>query len=144
MVAVHGPMEELDTPVDEVMTDRVRTVDATRSVREAADVFAAEGIGSVVVEWDGGRGILTKTDIVAGISDGVDPNGAAVSELMSTPVVTVDRGADLQEAVDRMGEEGIKRLVVTGAGEPVGMLTTTDLVAELSPDLDRIVEMFTG
>lgn len=133
-------MEQLDTPVAEVMTEGVRTVDPGASAREVSTVLASEGIGSVVVA--DGRGILTKTDVVAGLSEAVDPDATPASVLMSSPLVTVDPDATLQAAVDRMGEEGIKRLVVTDGEEPVGILTTTDVVEALSPDLDQIVGMF--
>jgi predicted transcriptional regulator len=42
-----------------------------------------------------------------------------------------------------MVEHGIKRLVIDGQARSVGILTTTDVLQELSPDLDRVVEMFT-
>ncbi len=55
---------------------------------------------------------------------------------------TSDPGAPLEEAIDTMVEHSIKRLVVDGQADGVGILTTTDVMQELSPDLDRVVEMF--
>jgi signal-transduction protein with cAMP-binding, CBS, and nucleotidyltransferase domain len=135
-------MDQLETQVSESMNNSVRTVPGWLSPREAAAVFDTEDIGSVVVETAAGNGILTKTDIVAGLSTGIDPDKTSVSELMSAPPISIDRDATLRQAVDTMSEHGIKRLLVEEAGTPVGMLTTTDVVDELSPDLDRIVDMF--
>ncbi len=110
----------------------------------AAELLVAEGIGSVVVsDGDtGAAGVVTKTDIVDSVSEGVASETTPVSTLMSCPPVTVGIGADLQTAVDRMADNGIKRLVVEDDGEMAGIVTTTDVVTELSPDLDAIVGMF--
>jgi signal-transduction protein with cAMP-binding, CBS, and nucleotidyltransferase domain len=137
-------MDTLDTPVREVMTDSVLTVDGRVSASEVAEVLVSEGIGSVVVSGDtaGATGVVTKTDIVDGVRDGMDPKTTPVSALMSSPPVTVSAGAELQTAVDRMAANGIKRLLVEDGGDATGVITTTDVVADLSPDLDTIVGMF--
>ncbi len=45
---------------------------------------------------------------------------------MSDEVVTVDAGASLREAVERMLREGVGSVVVTRDGTPAGILTETD------------------
>jgi len=135
-------MNSLDTPVGQVMTRPVKTVDRELTVRDVSKLFASETVGSVVVETEYGRGILTKTDIIAGLRDGIDPDTTPVGDLMTTPVKTIDPSTPLEEAIDTMVEHSIKRLVVDGQASSVGILTTTDVMQELSPDLDRVVEMF--
>ncbi|WP_336337665.1 CBS domain-containing protein [Haloarcula brevis] len=135
-------MNALDTPVEQVMTKPVKTVDRELTVRDVSKLLAGEAVGSVVVETEYGRGILTKTDVIGGLRDGIDPDTTPVGDLMTTPVKTIGRNASLEEAVDTMVEHGIKRLVVDGQTTCVGVLTTTDVMRELSPDLDRVVEKF--
>jgi CBS domain-containing protein len=135
-------MNSLDTHVEQVMTKPVKTVGRERTVRDVSKLLASEAVGSVVVETEYGRGILTKTDIINGLSDGLDPDATPVGDLMSTPVKTISATASLETAIDTMVEHGIKRLVVDGQADCVGILTTTDVMHELSPDLDRVVEMF--
>jgi len=136
-------MNSLDTRVEQVMTTPVKTVDRELVVRDVSKLLASEGVGSVVVETEYDRGILTKTDIIDGVGDGIDPDATPVGELMSTPIRTVDPSVRLEEAVDTMVEHDIKRLVVDGRTDCVGILTTTDVMQELSPDLDQVIEMFT-
>lgn len=135
-------METLDTSIEAVMTSPIRTVDGRLSVRDVSSVLLTEQVGSVVVEDSETVGILTKTDIVAGLDDGVDPDATPVSALMSAPLRTITTEATLQDAVDTMAEADVKRLVVERDDERVGIVTTTDVVSELSPDLDQIVDMF--
>ncbi|MGB9954473.1 cyclic nucleotide-binding/CBS domain-containing protein [Haloarcula marismortui] len=135
-------MNSLDTPVEQVMTKPVKTVDRELSVRDVSKLLASEAVGSVVVETEYGQGILTKTDIITGLRDGIDPDTTPVGDLITTPVKTIEAGAPLEEAIDTMVEHSIKRLVIDGQTDGVGILTTTDVMQELSPDLDRVVEMF--
>lgn len=135
-------MDELDKQVESVMTDTVRTIREHESVRVAADVLTTERIGSVVVIGSSGRGILTKTDIVAGISEGIDPDHTSVHELATTDLITSSPDATLGEAVDVMADNSIKRVIVEEDGVPVGVLSSTDIMSELSIDLDEIVATF--
>jgi CBS domain-containing protein len=131
---------EFETPVRDVMTDPVRTVEGDASVRAVAGIMIGEAIGSVVVTTP--TGIVTKTDVVTAVHRDVDLDGTAVSEVMTTEVVTVAPDDDLQTVVDRMASHGIKRLVVEADSEFVGIVTVTDLAGAFAIDLDSVIGMF--
>jgi CBS domain-containing protein/predicted RNA-binding Zn-ribbon protein involved in translation (DUF1610 family) len=130
-------MDSLDTPVEVSMSDPVETVDPDCTAREAAAILTATGIGSVVVVGpDRPPGVVTKTDLVAGLADGIDPDGASVASLATRPLVTVTPDATLRDAVDAMAREGVKRVLVVddGTDDVRGVLSTTDLVATVADD----------
>ncbi|MDS0293058.1 CBS domain-containing protein [Halogeometricum luteum] len=52
-----------------------------------------------------------------------------VRQIMSSPVVTVDAGATLRDAVGEMLERGVGSVIVVDAG-PVGIVTRTDALRE--------------
>jgi CBS domain-containing protein len=52
-----------------------------------------------------------------------------VRQIMSSPVVTVDAGATLHDAVREMLERGVGSVVVVDSG-PVGIVTRTDALRE--------------
>ncbi|MBB6647277.1 rubrerythrin-like domain-containing protein [Halobellus ruber] len=133
-------MDRHEQPIHEIMTTPVRSVTADTPAREAASVLLEEGIGSVVVA--DADGIVTKTDLLAGIEE--QRLEAPVSELMTDPVVTVSPDADVQTAIDRMHEYEIKRLVVESGTEAVGIVSTTDLRRALATDLDSVIGLFAG
>lgn len=133
-------MNDRDQPIDEIMTEPVRSVTADTPTREVAAILFEEGIGSVVV--GPADGIVTKTDLLAGIRE--NRLEAPVSELMTTPVVTISRDTDLQTAIDRMNEYEIKRLVVEAGGDAVGVVSTTDIRVALSTHPDAAIDMFAG
>ncbi|WP_136715651.1 CBS domain-containing protein [Halorientalis salina] len=116
-----------DTPVSEIMSSPVKTVERETTIDDIARVFAEEGVGSLVIGENPIEGIITEHDVVKSIGNGQDPQSTTVEELMSDPVVTIRPSDTVENAGDRMGNNGVKKLPVTEGGEPVGIVTTTDL-----------------
>ena len=123
----------VETPVTEIMSTPVERIDRSDSVSAAAQALTDQGIGSLVVGTDEIEGIITESDIVASVASRVDPE-TQVTELLSDPVVTITSDATVSEAGAQMGEHNIKRLSVTEGvgGDPIGIVTTTDLAGYLS------------
>jgi CBS domain-containing protein len=121
------PEETHETPVSEIMSSPVVTVAGETTIAEAAGVLADQHIGSLVVGEDIIEGIVTETDIVRAVGDDLDLDTTPVADLMSDPVVTIRPHESVQVAGERMGHNGVKKLPVTENGEPVGIVTTTDL-----------------
>ena len=118
-------MEE--TPVEEIMTSPVVTVTADTPVAEAAGVLAEKHIGSLVVGEDIVDGIVTETDVVQAVGEGLDLESTTVGDVCTDPVVTIRPTESIRVAGERMGHNAVKKLPVTESGEPVGIVTTTDL-----------------
>jgi CBS domain-containing protein len=116
-----------ETPVSEIMSSPVITVTQDTTVAEAAGILADEHVGSLVVGDDIIEGIVTETDIVRAVGDGLDLSATTVADIMSDPVVTIRPHEAVRTAGERMGHNGVKKLPVTENGKPVGIVTTTDL-----------------
>ncbi|MDH5443179.1 MAG: CBS domain-containing protein, partial [Hadesarchaea archaeon] len=54
-----------------------------------------------------------------------------VSQIMSSPVVTLDKDQPLANAIDLMRRNEISRLVALEAGKIVGMITEKDIAREM-------------
>jgi len=131
-------MNRLDTAISEIMSSPVQTTARETPVADVAETLLTKEIGSVVVgDIDG---IATKTDLLRAIqADGIS---APVGTVMTELVITVTPNATVQTAVNRMQEQQIKHLVVETDGEPVGIVTTSDLAARLATVPDSISSMF--
>lgn len=116
-----------DTPVSDIMNSPVRMVDGETTIAAAARDLTEHGIGSLVVGEERIEGIVTETDIVASVGEGIDPTSTPVSALMSDPVVTIRPTDSVGTAGERMGKNTVKKLPVTEDGRAVGIVTTTDL-----------------
>lgn len=120
-------MSEKETAVEEIMSSPVATVTSDTTITEAANVLRENSIGSLVVGDDIIEGIATETDIVGAVGEGLDLDTTPVEEIMTDPVVTVRPHEPVYVAGERMGHNAVKKLPVTKDGEPVGIVTTTDL-----------------
>ncbi|MEK6886143.1 MAG: CBS domain-containing protein [Nanoarchaeota archaeon] len=111
--------------IKEVM-NRAVAVDHDISVKEAARIMSDKNIGSVVALKKGKiMGIVTEKDIIRNVEN----INKKISSIMSRNVVTIEQDEDLDEAAILMKKNCIKRLPVTKDGELVGIITSTDMIA---------------
>jgi CBS domain-containing protein len=96
--------------------------------------MADHEVGTLVVVGHPGEavGVLTDRDIALRCVAGrFDPSETPISELMSTPVHGVDEHTPVEDAVARMAELGVRRLVVTGEDNRVVGIVSLDDILEL-------------
>jgi CBS domain-containing protein len=134
-------MDPDQTIVREIMSSPVRSVEGQLTVVEVARILCDERIGSVVIHARD-DGIVTDTDVVRAVRDGCDPTTTMLSEIMTTPVLTVEPDESVRQAAETMDAEGIKKLLVEAETGYAGIVTTTDIVAGLSPEFEDVIDMF--
>ena len=92
----------------------------------------------IVADRDGRPiGIISDFDLMAG--EWLSANGESLAamrkmtagELMTTPIGTIDAGAPISEAAQRMRAGHMSRLLVTDKDKPVGVIAISDLVASI-------------
>ena len=88
------------------------------TVQEAAEIMAEYRIGSLVVANENLRplGIITSTDYTRKVGTGQVSIDAPVTELMSSPVMTVAKGITVAKVILQMMKNTIRHLVVTEDG----------------------------
>jgi len=98
-------------------------------LRRAAGVMEEGRVGSVLVREASGAviGIVTDRDLRRAVARGIALS-APVETLMSAPVTAIDADAPCFDALIRMTGEGFRHLLVTVDGNPVGMVTASDLL----------------
>jgi CBS domain-containing protein len=127
-------LEKLPTIVEDIMSSPVITVDGETTVRDAALLMREKGIGSVVVVERGRPpGIVTERDLLERVvAPCRDPCEVRVKEVMSSPLITIESDESILEAMRRMRERGIRRLIVMEGGEMVGVVSSRDIMVGLS------------
>jgi CBS domain-containing protein len=113
----------------------VATASPRESVRTAAERMFDHEVGTLVVVEQAGQavGVLTDRDIALRCVAGrVDPSETPIAELMSTPAHAVDEHTPIEDAVSRMADLGLRRLVVTGEdNRVVGILSLDDVLEQI-------------
>ena len=112
----------------------VRTIEKNSTVREAAKIMAKNRIGSlIVVEGKKIIGIMTERDILTKITaEGKSSERIYVKDIMTAKVLTVAPDKFIDDAVHIMILNNIKKLPVVDGNELVGIVTSTDIVANSS------------
>lgn len=120
--------------VEKIMTPAVISLDCSRTAREAAALMAEKEVGSVIVTKDGKPfGIVTHSDIVrwAGLRQKL--LDATLEGSVPQPLITVGRGATVEEAANVMIQNQIHKIPVVDGDKLLGIVTITDLAVFLSP-----------
>jgi CBS domain-containing protein len=119
--------------VKDFMTKNVITIDASKTVIEAADLMSQNNVGDLVVmDKNTPVGIVTERDLVRRVLAERKSLNIKVSEVMTTPLRVIDPEAPLKEAARRMVNKGIRRLPVIKDNKLVGIITATDFARHLS------------
>ncbi len=124
-----------DTPVSHSMTSQVVTVSPNDSIRNAAREMLKRHIHRVFVERDDKLiGVLSSLDMMLAVRD--NRVETPISELASTPVITVHIDDPVSWAIERLETSRVTGLVVLDERWPVGLFTQLEALRsrDLPPD----------
>jgi CBS domain-containing protein len=123
-------MPSSSTLVRDVMSTSLVTISPDATITEAATRMREEDINALLVPSTE-VGIVTSTDVLDALAEGLDPDEAAISAVMTEAVETVPPGLRLTEAAAMMENFGISHLPVVD-DDFVGMVSSTDITADIS------------
>jgi predicted transcriptional regulator len=114
-----------------VKTDYL-TIDANKSVFDAARLMRDQGLGNVIVTVKGTpMGILTERDVLNKVAaEDLPASRILVRKIMSAPLITVTADIPLTEAVQMMAKLHIRTLFVTDNGKPMGLLNQRAIIGD--------------
>ena len=117
---------------------RLLTVDPETTLAEVAKRMRTDDSDSVAVMSEGRLvGIITETDLVRAIADGVNPQQTKAEVLMSADPATVSADEEVAVVALKMLRLGVRHLpVVNREGKPVGLLSARNLVGILERGRD--------
>lgn len=125
--------------VKEILVRSPVTVAPETTVTAAAELMAAEGVGSLIVsDHDRLVGIVTDRDLVVRVLARGYPPDARVDSVMSMNVVAIDADADVREAMAAFGHHAVRRLPVVHGAEIMGLLSLDELVAVMVGQLGDV------
>jgi CBS domain-containing protein len=115
--------------IKEIMTKNVVTIDVNKSVFEAAQLMASQGLGCLIVmDKVLPVGIITERDIVRRVVAKHSSPDVNVSEVMTKTLITVDPNTSLKEAARIMSTNKIRRLPILKNNKLVGIVVSSDFV----------------
>ena len=131
--------------VEYAMTKDLVAVDVQTEIREAIKLMVSRDIGSIIItKNDKPVGIITERDISKRTCILEKLCEMKVKEIMSSPLITVDRDTAIGKAAERMNEKNIRRLLVTKDEEIKGIVTQKDLMKATLEVLHTLLHVETG
>jgi len=127
--------------IGQIVSRKVVTVTPETSLQEALALMTSSRISCLVVaERKKPIGIFTERDLVKAIARHVEFGNRPISDLMSSPVVTIHGKLNLFEAYSIMLSNKIRHhVVVDNSGRIMGVMSQSDLINVLG--LEYFVEM---
>ncbi len=116
--------------VRDIMTKNIKTVKPDDSVHAAVQKMNKFDIGSVIVVSSGRPvGIITETNILRRVVEPrMDPATVWAKDIMTSPLITIEQTAAVEEAAKMMADRKINRIPVLNGGKLVGLISSTDIV----------------
>jgi CBS domain-containing protein len=129
--------------VRDLMTAGPTSIASDAMAVEAARRMLSEDVGSLpVVDGETLVGMVTDRDLVLKVvAKDLDPNKVPVSDVCTQNPVTVGADESLDEALQRMAKEQVRRLPVVSDGQLVGILAQADVARHTNAEsTGRLVE----
>ena len=131
--------------VSDFMRKRIETIEESTSIQDTAKKMKDRNVSSLLVVDVGGGpvGLVTERDIVRKLCvDDVRTSEVTNSEIMSSPLITIDCRSTSSVAADLMLKNNVRHLLVVdeksdNASKPIGMITPLDFtkVEEYTRDI---------
>ena len=123
--------------VRDIMIRAVITIEHDKNAKDVALLFAEKGISSlVVVKDDKPIGLVTERDLARKVSTpDKKSSDVALSEIMSPNFRWVEPMTPIEDAVQKMLNKNVRRLLVLENDKLVGIITETDLAKYLRSKL---------
>ncbi len=108
--------------------------EGNQAVSEGVKKMAEYGVDSlVIINNNIINGMVTYKDILFDVvAKGKDPTNTKLKEIMRTPLITIQKGAKIKDAISMMSENNVRRLVVVDNDIPVGVISQKVLVGNIA------------
>jgi len=126
----------MSTVYDLVKDRRVYSIEADRTVLEAARIMMEHGIGALPVMRNGElAGIFSERDIMNRVvAVGRMPGTTKISEVMTANPKGVDAGESVDECLYLMKEFGFRHLLIVSGKELKGLVSLRDILLKLTAE----------
>ena len=123
--------------VRDIMEKNVITIEQDKSALDAASLISEKDISFLVVVKDGTpAGVVSERDFVRKVvANDKQASKIPLSEIMSYKFRWVEPSTTIEEAVQKMLNNNIRRLIILENNKLVGVITQTDLASFLRSKL---------
>ena len=119
--------------IRDIMEKDVITIENDKTAQDAAKIIAEKDISFLVIMNDGSpQGVLSESDFVRKVAaEDKKASEIKISEIMSYKFRSVGPTTTIEDAIQKMLNNNIRRLIIIDDEKLVGVITQTDLASYL-------------
>ena len=123
--------------IRDIMEKDVITIENDKTAQDAAKIIAEKDISFLVIMNDGSpQGVLSESDFVRKVAaEDKKASEIKISEIMSYKFRSVRPTTTNEDAIQKMLNNNIRRLIIIDDEKLVGVITQTDLASYLRDQL---------
>ena len=116
--------------ISEYMARNVKTISVDATLKELSQSFIDQGVSALLVkDGDDYVGIVSDKRLAReGVAKGLNMETTTVRAIMRSEMLLIESDQPVREAQAMMKANGVRHLVVTEAGNIVGIVTISDLI----------------
>ena len=120
--------------ISEYMARNVKTISVDATLKELSQSFIDQGVSALLVtDGDEYVGIVSDKRLSReGVAKGLNMETTTVRAIMRSEMLFIESNQPVRAAQAMMKTNGVRHLVVTEAGEIVGIVTISDLIRYFS------------
>ena len=120
--------------ISEYMARNVKTISVDATLKELSQSFIDQGVSALLVtDGDDYVGIVSDKRLSReGVAKGLNMETTPVRAIMRSEMLFIESNQPVRAAQAMMKTNGVRHLVVTEAGEIVGIVTISDLIRYFS------------
>jgi predicted transcriptional regulator len=131
----------LDFPIDEYIDRTLNIISDNATIAEAGRKMRELGVDSILTTENSQiLGIVTMDDIMKAIFKDLDTS-ILLKEIVSKPIISIDKTAKVGDALRIMSENKIRRLLVTENSSPIGLITQKKIFGNIASKAFAIPEL---
>jgi CBS domain-containing protein len=129
--------------VRDIMAKNVKTVRTDDSAHDAVVKMNKFDVGSVIVTNNNRAvGIITSKNILSRIVESrLDASTVRAKDIMSSPLITIEPDAPIEDAAKLMAQKRIKKIAVIDKDKIIGVISTSDIVKANPKQLGILQEL---
>ena len=129
--------------VRDIMAKNIKTVRTDDSAHDAVVKMNKFDVGSVIVTNNNRPvGIITSKNILIRIVEPrLDAGVVRAKDIMSSPLITIEASAPVEDAAKLMAQRHIKKLAVVEGDKVVGVVSSSDIVRANPTQLSILQEL---
>lgn len=113
--------------IDDIMSEGVICVNIEDNIVNIAKRMSDANVGLVgVVEFGKLVGVITDRDLITKV---IKNKAMDIRDYVSRDIITIEKHESVNDALKKMGDYRVKRLIVTESGNPVGVISISDILS---------------